>query len=363
MSNSMPLSDAIVSTFKTRLFAAHPAFVYRLYREKRDGAGFIDGKSLKFNNCRVGFELAKKLDVADTLIKCVVDTLREIPTVSAWLVNRHGERAYSVVFAMKGFKPQLSHKYFEVHKVELPAIAPSAKKPRTPKTSKDNAKYEFVATDFIRVRPKGYKLTVTLHRIRALQDIPGIVKAGELGGYIQGQHNLETTGRCWVAGQAKVGYCASVSGHAFVSEDAQVFGEHVIIASHAHVRDSAKILGRVHVFARCVVEGVAEISGDVEINDHAHIYQAAKISGHVRVAGHAHVSGSARLSGYVHVHGDAHIGGDANVSGAHRDIDGFTFIEDGFHVTGASDESDEDFSHPTAVIPWKQVTHADHEDV
>ena len=44
----------------------------------------------------------------------------------------------------------------------------------------------------------------TLYRIKALVDIPNIVKAGELGGYIESEKNLSHEGNCWVADDAYV---------------------------------------------------------------------------------------------------------------------------------------------------------------
>ena len=58
---------------------------------------------------------------------------------------------------------------------------------------------------------KKYELTdetidvsgTTLHRIKALKDF-GNVKKGELGGYVESEHNLSQEGNCWVCGNAKV---------------------------------------------------------------------------------------------------------------------------------------------------------------
>ena len=42
-----------------------------------------------------------------------------------------------------------------------------------------------------------------LYRITALVDLPGVRK-GDLGGLIEGEHNLSHEGTCWVSGQARV---------------------------------------------------------------------------------------------------------------------------------------------------------------
>ena len=56
-----------------------------------------------------------------------------------------------------------------------------------------------------------------LRRIRALQDIPRHgVRAGDVGGWVQGERNLDQAGDAWVSGDAQV------SGNAWVSGDARV---------------------------------------------------------------------------------------------------------------------------------------------
>ena len=68
---------------------------------------------------------------------------------------------------------------------------------------------------------KKYELTdetidvsgTTLHRIKALKDF-GNVKKGELGGYVESEHNLSQEGNCWVCGNAKVCGDAEVCGNA-----------------------------------------------------------------------------------------------------------------------------------------------------
>ena len=46
---------------------------------------------------------------------------------------------------------------------------------------------------------------ITLHRIRALRDIPSVkVKSGDLGGWIEKESNLTQYGNAMVGGDAKV---------------------------------------------------------------------------------------------------------------------------------------------------------------
>ena len=63
-----------------------------------------------------------------------------------------------------------------------------------------------------------------LFRIRALVEF-GNVEAGELGGYVEKQENLDHDGDAWVSGDAWVYGDAKVSGDAWVYGDAQVSGD------------------------------------------------------------------------------------------------------------------------------------------
>lgn len=91
----------------------------------------------------------------------------------------------------------------------------------------------------------------TLHRIRALRDF-GMVKAGDLGGWIECEENLSHDGYAWVYGDALVEGNAFVGGNASVTGDARVTGS-------ARVKDNAdfSIIGgfgrffRTTTFFRC----------------------------------------------------------------------------------------------------------------
>lgn len=83
---------------------------------------------------------------------------------------------------------------------------------------------------------KKYELTdktkviadVTLHRIRALIDIPEHnVKAGDLGGWIEAERNLSQKGAAWVADSARVMGSAWVMDSARVTDTALVMGSGV----------------------------------------------------------------------------------------------------------------------------------------
>ena len=105
---------------------------------------------------------------------------------------------------------------------------------------------------------KKYELTdetievygTALRRIKALKDF-GNVKKGELGGYVESEHNLSQEGNCWVCGNAKVCGDAEVCGNAWVFGNAEVYG-------------NAKVYGNAWVYGNAEVCGNAKVCGDAD---------------------------------------------------------------------------------------------------
>ena len=85
----------------------------------------------------------------------------------------------------------------------------------------ENKKYEFTG------ETKTF-CGVTLRRIRALVTIIGVVNAGDAGGLIESEKNLQVYGDAWVSGNAQVYGDALVSGNAQVSGNAWVYGDAAI---------------------------------------------------------------------------------------------------------------------------------------
>ena len=81
--------------------------------------------------------------------------------------------------------------------------------------------------------------TATLYRIRAVAEF-GLVKIGDLGGWIEKEENLSHEGKAWVCGDAKVWGNAKVCGDAEVCGDAKVCGD-------AEVCGDAKVFSASHV--------------------------------------------------------------------------------------------------------------------
>ena len=122
-----------------------------------------------------------------------------------------------------------------------------------------------------------------LHRIRALWDIPRFgVKAGELGGFVEGENNLSQDGDAWVYGNACVYDNARVFGNAKIYGKALVYGK-------AWVSGDAKVYGGAEV------SGDAKVYGDAEVYGNAWVYGAAEVYGNACVSDNAEVSGDAKV--------------------------------------------------------------------
>lgn len=81
-------------------------------------------------------------------------------------------------------------------------------------------KYEFTGE----TKKVGFFGDITVRRIRATVAF-GLVKAGELGGWIEKEENLSQEGDAWVCGNAKVYGDAEVYGNAKVYGNAEVYGD------------------------------------------------------------------------------------------------------------------------------------------
>ena len=115
-----------------------------------------------------------------------------------------------------------------------------------------------------------------LFRIKALVEF-GIVKEGELGGFVEKESNIDDDGNAWVSGNAQVFGNAKISGNAQVYGNAKVFG-------------NAQVFGNAWISGNAQVYGNACVAGDVQISENAQVYGNAWISGNAQVYGNACVA-------------------------------------------------------------------------
>lgn len=156
-------------------------------------------------------------------------------------------------------------------------------------------------TDKLQSRREKYILTNhtcqveghTLYRIRALKDFAG-VRAGELGGYVEQEHNLSQYGNCWICNNA-------------------IVYENATVKDNARVSDFAVIRGNAHVTGESSVSESAHISGYVRLSDYSSVFGNANLCGNVSLFDDAIVSGDARISGNVALHGESLVCGLQNL--------------------------------------------------
>ena len=138
---------------------------------------------------------------------------------------------------------------------------------------------------------KKYKLIESdikgLYRVKALKDF-GYVKKGDIGGYVQNEHNLSHKGCCWVCDDAKIYNEARIYGNAQVSNCAVIDG-------------NAKIYGNAQVSDCAVIDGNARIYGDSEVWDYAIIRDNALIYGDSVISGNAFIGGDTEIKTGQHV--------------------------------------------------------------
>ena len=141
-------------------------------------------------------------------------------------------------------------------------------------------KYEFTGE----TKQVGFLGNITVKRIRATMEF-GVIKIGDLGGWIEKEENLSHEGDAWVCGNAEVYGNAKVYGNAWVCGNAEVFSiSHVLVIGPIGSRNDFTtffrdkddeitikcgcFLGKIDKF----LEKVCETHGD---SKHAIVYRTA----------------------------------------------------------------------------------------
>lgn len=170
-------------------------------------------------------------------------------------------------------------------------------------------KYRIVNRNPVEVR--GHKL----YRIVALRDIVfpyrqrcgKLIRAGDVGGFVEHESNLSQEGASWIGGDAMVYGDARVLGSAIVMGHAVVRGS-ACVSGNAIVDQNALMYGKSYVTGRAFVGGSARVYGSSQIHDEA------EVEGKARVYGSCLMSGSPRIFGNAKVFGDVCVTGRAELS-------------------------------------------------
>lgn len=116
-----------------------------------------------------------------------------------------------------------------------------------------------------------------LHRIRALRDICGEIRAGDIGGFVESESNLS----------AEPGDCAWIFDDAIAAGDAYV-SKGSVMSGHSRAEDNAYLRG-------ASMTGKALASGNAQIIHDPHTMGTPILSGNCKVYGT--VQGDIRITG------------------------------------------------------------------
>ena len=119
-----------------------------------------------------------------------------------------------------------------------------------------NKKYEVLYDK--KEKPLG-EYGATLYRIKALRDIGSDVKKGDLGGFVEGEHNLSATDDCWIYDNS------CVLGDAFIGDKARV-------------KDNSTVFGDSYILGNSIVEKKSTIFGSVTLQDNVKVTNGTTIS-------------------------------------------------------------------------------------
>lgn len=164
-----------------------------------------------------------------------------------------------------------------------------------------------------------------LYRIEALKDF-GVVKAGELGGYIESENNLSFDGEAWVCENAEVFDDARICNDALINGNARIYGN-AIVSNKAAVGGNALIYGNALICDEACVYDKAYVYGNVLVCNNAIIRGNAVVSGNARIEGNALICENARVYGNVMIRGNATIYSNAVLGDnviIEKDTDWFT---------------------------------------
>ena len=130
----------------------------------------------------------------------------------------------------------------------------------------------FELTDQTTTAPDGS----ALYRIRALRDLPDQgVRAGDLGGYVAGTHNLG--GNAWVSDRGQVFGNGRVSGNGRVFGNSRVSGD-ALVYGNARVSGHALVYGNSRVYGVALVYGNARVYGDADVSRRDHVLTISSAS-------------------------------------------------------------------------------------
>lgn len=176
-----------------------------------------------------------------------------------------------------------------------------------------------------------------LYQIQAVRDFTradGVkIKRGELGGFIQGIHNLSQKGLCWVDETSAVMRSAKITGDTLVfdeslisdnavlseksvSKNSKIFGKAVVSGQsqilNSTVADNAIVQGKCEILNSNIGDDAIISGSDIKIHssivmDKAQIKDRASLFDNIAVMNNATICGDSVLDGYIAVMGNVYI--------------------------------------------------------
>ena len=139
---------------------------------------------------------------------------------------------------------------------------------------------------------KKYELIETVYRffyrIKALKDfqlITGeIVKKGDLGGVVNGEHNLSQEGNCWIEFEARAFDNSTVSGNA-------------VMKGNSWAKDNSIVSGNAVMKDHSCAKGDSRISGNVIMKDNSIAFDNSTVSGNAVMKDYSCADGNSIITG------------------------------------------------------------------
>lgn len=151
------------------------------------------------------------------------------------------------------------------------------------------------------------------YQLKALRDFAD-VKAGDLGGYVNGPDNLSHRGNCWVYDQACLYDQSKLSGNAQLRNKARMLSS-ATMTDNCKLIDQAKIGRRARVYGNVVIQGSAIVTGSATLNDNVVVSGCARIDDQANVFGNVTIGDNAVIEDTGWVYDDAIICNQAKVKG------------------------------------------------
>jgi len=128
---------------------------------------------------------------------------------------------------------------------------------------------------------------IKVSRIQALKDFAN-VKAGDLGGWVQSEHNLSHNGNCWIYDDACAIEYSGVRGNASMHENSFI-SEHAKLWGNSSIHDNSKLRNRTTLWNNSTLYNNACLLGDISLIYNACVYGNIKLSGTFYLAKDAYV--------------------------------------------------------------------------